>query len=90
MEAQIRAAGLRPDVVSYYGDVDQERRKAAFKAQPLVAVRGASAAKKQRSKRLIAVDTTRDVVPDTLKVKWVHESQDRTVYESVVLMAACN
>ena len=91
MEAQIRAAGRRPRMrTTLYGDVDQERRKAAFKAQPLVAVRGASAAKKQRSKRLIAVDTTRDVVPDTLKVKWVHESQDRTVYESVVLMAACN
>ena len=72
-----------------YGDVAQERRKAAFNAQPLAAVRGASAAKKQRSKRLLVAEKQQGV-PDTLGIKWVHESSDRRVYESVVLMAACN
>ena len=90
MEAQIRAAGRKPRMrTTLYGDVAQERRKAAFNAQPLAAVRGASAAKKQRSKRLLAAEK-QQAVPDTLGIKWVHELSDRSVYESVVLMAACN
>ena len=67
----------------------QERRNAAFNAAPLAAVRGASAAKQQRRKRLLAVEKPLGA-PEMLEVKWIHESQDRTVYESVVLMAACN
>ncbi len=67
----------------------QERRNAAFNAAPLAAVRGASAAKNQRSKRLSVVERPLGA-PDTLEVKWIHESRDSTVYESVVLMAACN
>jgi FO synthase len=90
MEAQIHAAGRRPRMrTTLYGDVSQERRNAAFNAAPLIEVRGASAAKQQRSKRLLGVEKPQGV-PDALEVKWIHESQDRTVYESVVLMAACN
>ena len=90
MEAQIHAAGRQPRMrTTLYGDAAQERRNAAFNAAPLAAVRGASAAKQQRRKRLLAVEKPLGA-PDTLEVKWIHESQDRTVYESVVLMAACN
>jgi FO synthase len=90
MEARIHAAGRQPRMrTTLYGDAAQERRKAAFNAAPLAAVRGASAAKQQRRKRLLAVEKPLGT-PDTMEVKWIHESQDRTVYESVVLMAACN
>jgi FO synthase len=90
MEAQIHAAGRQPRMrTTLYGDAAQERRNAAFNAAPLAAVRGASAAKKQRRKRLLAVEKPLGA-PEMLEVKWIHESQDRTVYESVVLMAACN
>jgi FO synthase len=90
MEARIHAAGRQPRMrTTLYGDAAQERRNAAFNAAPLAAVRGASAAKQQRRKRLLAVEKSLGA-PDTLEVKWIHESQDRTVYESVVLMAACN
>lgn len=90
MEARIHAAGRQPRMrTTLYGDAAQERRNAAFNAAPLAAVRGASAAKQQRRKRLLAVEKPLGT-PDTLEVKWIHESQDRTVYESVVLMAACN
>jgi hypothetical protein len=90
MEAQIRAAGREPRMrTTLYGDVPQERRNAAFNAAPMAEVRGASAAKQQRSKRLLAVDK-RQGAPDSLEVKWIDKSQDRTLYESVVLMAACN
>ncbi len=90
MEAQIHAAGRQPRMrTTLYGDAAQERRNAAFNAAPLAAVRGASAAKKQRRKRLLAVEKPLGA-PEMLEVKWIHESQDRTVYETVVLMAACN
>ena len=90
MEAQIHAAGRQSRMrTTLYGDAAQERRNAAFNAAPLAAVRGASAAKQQRRKRLLAVEKPLGT-PDTMEVKWIHESQDRTVYESVVLMAACN
>ena len=90
MEARIHAAGRQPRMrTTLYGDAAQERRNAAFNAAPLAAVRGASAAKQQRGKRLLAVEKPLGTT-DTLEVKWIHESQDRTVYESVVLMAACN
>ena len=90
MEAQIHAAGRQPRMrTTLYGDAARERRNAALNAAPLSEVLGASAAKKQRSKRLSVVEQPLDA-PDTLEVKWIHESHDRTVYESVVLMAACN
>ncbi|WP_415355014.1 5-amino-6-(D-ribitylamino)uracil--L-tyrosine 4-hydroxyphenyl transferase CofH [Halioglobus sp. Uisw_031] len=90
IEARIHAAGRQPRMrTTLYGDAAQERRNAAFNAAPLAAVRGASAAKQQRRKRLLAVEKPLGT-PDTMEVKWIHESQDRTVYESVVLMAACN
>jgi FO synthase len=90
MEAQIHAAGRQPRMrTTLYGDAAQERRNAALNAAPLSEVRGASAAKNQRSKRLSVVERPLGA-PDTLEVKWIHESRDSTVYESVVLMAACN
>ena len=90
IEAQIHAAGRQPRMrTTLYGDAAQERRDAALNAAPLSDVFGASAAKKQRSKRLSVIEKPLDA-PDTLEVKWIHESHDRTVYESVVLMAACN
>ena len=90
MEARIHAAGRQPRMrTTLYRDAAQERHNAAFNAAPLAAVRGASAAKQQRRKRLLAVEKPLGT-PDTLEVKWIHESQDHTVYESVVLMAACN
>jgi FO synthase len=88
MEAQILAAGRRPRMrTTLYGDASAERRAVAFAAAPLAEVYGASAGKQQRSKRISArasADTT--VQP----LAWVQPSYDAAVYETVVLMAACN
>ena len=84
MEAQIRAAGRQPRMRStLYAEVPAERRAAAFAAQPLAAVDNAAAAKQQRSKRLVPTAVEVDVVPLRLV-------RDATLYERVVLMAACN
>ena len=89
MEAQIRAAGRVPRMrTTLYADAAQERREAAFEARALVEIHGASARKQQRSKRLSApVDI--HTAPVAL-AHLVHPSRDAAVYESVVLMAACN
>ncbi|RLA47632.1 MAG: 7,8-didemethyl-8-hydroxy-5-deazariboflavin synthase subunit CofH, partial [Gammaproteobacteria bacterium] len=85
MEQQIRAAGRRPRMRStLYTDVSSERREAAFTAAPLIAVENATAAKRQRSKRLVPVS----VAPATAES--VQPVQDAALYEQVVLMAACN
>jgi FO synthase len=90
METQIRAAGRVPRMrTTLYGDAATERRTAAFAAQPLVEVRGASAAKHQRSKRLQPTGEV-ERVPEVIDLKWVQQPQDLTVYETVVLLAACN
>ncbi|MCB1705427.1 MAG: 5-amino-6-(D-ribitylamino)uracil--L-tyrosine 4-hydroxyphenyl transferase CofH [Halioglobus sp.] len=89
MEAQIRAAGRRPRMrTTLYADADPQRREAAFAAAPLVEVTGASAGKLQRSKRIAgsALESSLQGLPMT----WVQSPHDATVYESVVLMAACN
>ncbi|MEX0618445.1 MAG: 5-amino-6-(D-ribitylamino)uracil--L-tyrosine 4-hydroxyphenyl transferase CofH [Pseudohongiellaceae bacterium] len=53
MEAMIREAGRIPRMrTTLYGDVDEQRRQAAFNADPLLAVESAAAGKRQRSKRL--------------------------------------
>jgi hypothetical protein len=72
-----------------YADASQERRAAAFDAIPLVEVHGASAGKQQRSKRL-APSVEANVVSEVLTANWAQYSRDSSVYESVVLMAACN
>ncbi len=90
MEAQIRAVDRRPRMrTTLYADAALERRAAAFDAIPLIEVQGASAGKQQRSKRL-ALPVEAHAVPDVLAVNRLHPSRDATVYESVMLMAACN
>ncbi len=90
MEAQIRAAGRRPRMrTTLYADAAQERRKAAFEAQALAEIQGASAKKQQRSKRLSPLVEVL-AAPGMLAVHRIQQSRDAAVYESVVLMAACN
>ncbi len=90
MEAQIRAAGRIPRMrTTLYADAALERREAAFEAQALVEIHGASARKQQRSKRL-SPPVEVQAAPGAFAVHWVHPSRDAAVYESVVLMAACN
>jgi FO synthase len=90
MEAQIRAAGRRPRMrTTLYADAAPERRMAAFDAAVLVEVYGASAGKQQRSKRL-APPVEVQAAPEVFPLNWVQQSRDAAVYESVVLMAACN
>jgi FO synthase len=90
MEAQIHAAARRPRMrTTLYGEAGSDRRKAAFEAKALVEVEGASAGKRQRSKRL-APHGEAKTTAEVLQVNWVQQSRDATVYESVVLMAACN
>lgn len=72
-----------------YADATPERRRAAFDAAALGVIHGAAAGKQQRSKRLsppVEIPAT----PEVLAVQWVQQSRDTAVYESVVLMAACN
>lgn len=72
-----------------YGDVTAERRTAAFSAAPLKDVEGASARKRQRSKRLVeprgAAGGSHSLAVDIL-----HQRPESRLYEQVVLMAACN
>lgn len=90
VEAQIRTAGRKPRMrTTLYADASQQRRDAAFAAGPLAEVHGASAAKRQRSKRIKNVIHD-EVLPQGIPLTWVQPPRDATVYESVVLMAACN
>ena len=87
MEAQIRAAGRHPRMrTTLYANASPQRREAAFAAAPLAEVYGASARKLQRSKRIDQV-VHAEVAAQGLPLTWV---QAATMYESVVLMAACN
>jgi FO synthase len=88
MEARIRAAGRRPRMrTTLYAEATPDRRKAALEAAPLAEVHGASAGKQQRSKRL---SPPVEAVPDVVALNWVQQTREAVVYESVVLMAACN
>ncbi len=90
MEAQIRAAGRHPRMrTTLYANASPQRREAAFAAAPLAEVHGASARKLQRSKRIVDI-VHAEAVPQGLPLTWVQTPQDATMYESVVLMAACN
>ncbi|MCB1688388.1 MAG: 5-amino-6-(D-ribitylamino)uracil--L-tyrosine 4-hydroxyphenyl transferase CofH [Halioglobus sp.] len=90
VDAQIRAAGRRPRMrTTLYADASDERRESAFAAAPLAEVYSASAGKRQRNKRIAEADFLGNA-PQALPLTWVQPSQDPTVYESVVLMAACN
>jgi len=51
-------------------------------------VHNATAGKQQRSKRLPSVEA--HAVSDVFALNWVQQNRDAVVYESVVLMAACN
>ena len=86
MEQQIFAAGRIPRMRStLYNEVSPERRASAFAAAPLEALENASASKRQRSKRVVALNIDAVEV-----VEGVHRVQDVSLYERVVLMAACN
>jgi FO synthase len=89
MEQKIRDAGRRPRMrTTLYADASDDRRKAAFAAAPLAEIIGAPAARQQRSKRLS--QSSGSTVHEVLPVTWAQQSRDASVYESVVLMAACN
>jgi FO synthase len=92
MEAQILAAGRRPRMrTTLYADAPAERRRAAFAAAPLAEVHSAAAAKQQRSKRLTLTSVEQVVTVAGAATKSpLPQVQESTVYESVVLMAACN
>lgn len=92
MEAQIHASGRVPRLrTTLYTDVSPERRRAAFSAAQLVEVNSASASKRQRSKRLAlsSLDQVISVASLTTPPS-IPPFQEATLYESVVLMAACN
>ena len=92
MEAQIRASGRQPVMrTTLYADVSPERREAAFSAAPLAEVFSAAAGKQQRSKRLALSEVEQLVIlKNTPSQTRLPAYQETTLYESVVLMAACN
>jgi len=90
MEARIRAAGRRPRMrTTLYADALPERRKVALQAAPVAEVHSATAGKQQRSKRLPLPGEAK-AASDVVALNWVRQNRDAVVYESVVLMAACN
>jgi FO synthase len=90
MENQIRASGRQPRMrTTLYADASSQRRDAAFAAAPLAEVYGASAQKLQRSK-LINHAAPPAAEPPGIPLTWVQVPPDAAMYESVVLMAACN
>ena len=81
MEAQIRASAREPLMRdTLYRPVSAQRRAAAFAAAELIPVHNAAAGKKQRSKRLspVAVELSAGLPPD------------ESLYQHVLLMAACD
>ena len=92
MEAQIHALGRVPRLrTTLYTDVSAERRRAAFSAAQLAEVISASASKLQRSKRLVLSSLDQVISEASLTTPpSIPSFQEATLYESVVLMAACN
>lgn len=81
MEAMLRAANRKPRMRNtLYGDAPTQQRAAAFEAQPLTEVHNAGAGKQQTSKLL----------EQPLRFARSAQALDHTLYEQVVLMAACN
>jgi FO synthase len=90
MEARIRASGRRPRMrTTLYADASTERRAAALAAAPLAAVASAPAAKRQRSKRL-SISPVLARTNGDIGVLPPEPSAEASLYERVVLMAACN
>ena len=90
VEERIRASGRRPRMrTTLYADAPAERREAALAAAPLVEVYNAPAAKRQRSKRLLP-DLAAAGMAGDVQALVVQPSPDASLYEQVVLMAACN
>jgi FO synthase len=84
MERRIRAANRVPRMrTTLYADAPAERARAAHAAPALVSVRNERAGKQQRSKRLA------DIPAQPVRLPGAHGG-DASVYERVVLMAACN
>jgi FO synthase len=89
MEDNIREIGRRPRMrTTLYGEAPFERQRAAFNAAPLAEVRGATAGKLQRSKRLVGAIEGSDI--ESIPVELLQLPPDSSLYEHVVLMAACN
>lgn len=90
IENMIRDAGRRPRMrTTLYGDAPAERRAAALSDIPLAEVYCAPATKRQRSKKL-ASSAAALLVPELISLVAIPASPDTSIYESVVLMAACN
>ena len=83
MEAQIRHMGREPRMrTTLYGEPPEQQQRAAFGAAPLALAENAGAGKRQRSKRVSAVQVS------TLEsVRRIEELWPR---EQVFLMAACD
>ena len=82
MERQIRAAGRVPRMrTTLYTDVPAERYRAAVSAPPLAPVVNAAATKLERGKSLLP----EGVLPERISMP-----ADQSLYEQVMLMAACN
>lgn len=89
MEKNICELGRRPRMrTTLYADAPVERHHAAFNAAPLAEVRGATAGKRQRSKRLGSIRESAAIEPIVLEL--LQMPPDSALYERVVLMAACN
>lgn len=83
MEQQILAAGRQPRMrTTLYATVPAARRNSAFAASPLRPVQNAGAGKRERSKRLVPLET--------VQLQIDQPRRGHPVYEQVMLMAACN
>ena len=92
MEQQIEAAGRRPRMrTTLYADVSPQQRRVAMMAPPLAPVENAAAGKTERSKRIELESVQENLTPDDRSsAEPLRLVQDVTLYERVVLMAACN
>ncbi len=82
MERQIRAAGRLPRMrTTLYAEVPAERYRAAFSAPPLAPVVNDAAAKLERGKGLLPGA----VLPERGSLQ-----AGTSMYEQVMLLAACN
>ncbi len=85
IEACIRRVGREPRVRNtLYGDAPAGQRERAYAAAPVRPVDNAPAGKQQRSKRLAELDD------NVQRLHLGNEDHGHSLYEQVVLQAACN
>ncbi|NND68488.1 MAG: 5-amino-6-(D-ribitylamino)uracil--L-tyrosine 4-hydroxyphenyl transferase CofH [Halioglobus sp.] len=85
IEACIAGASRLPRMRNtLYGNAPAAQRERAFGAAPVRPVQNAAAGKQQRSKRLD------DVEDNVQRLHWIVEEPELSLYEQVVLQAACN